>query len=393
MSYRAIYAYPWDLADDGVPAVAEAMQALGLDTITVAASYHAGKFLRPHGRSGKVYFPDDGTVYFQADRARYGTIAPEVNRLVDEQDVIREIADHGRLAVNAWLVLLHNSRLGALHPDATVRNAFGDGYIYSLCPSAPDARAYAVALCKDITDRYAVRGISLETPGFLPYAHGYHHEFAMLKLDPRLARQLALCFCPHCLRGAEAAGVDAARVRARVREDIDRQLDDDTDVPPDMAEGFWLADLAAGGELAKFLRWRCDVVTALVREIRAEVRADAEVAVIPSVARPTAGAWLEGSDLAGLAEAAGIIEACFYEPTVDRVRADVVDVRSRIGNAARLRGILRPGHPDLSSRADLAAAARALRESQVSEVAFYNYGHLRRQNLEWIPDALAVLRG
>ena len=37
-----------------------------------------------------------------------------------------------------------------------------------------------------------------------------------------------------------------------------------------MAEGFWLADLAAGGELAKFLRWRCDVVTALVREIRAD---------------------------------------------------------------------------------------------------------------------------
>ena len=54
MSYRAIYSYPWDLADEGVVAVIREVSALGIDTITIAGSYHAGKFLRPHGRSGKV---------------------------------------------------------------------------------------------------------------------------------------------------------------------------------------------------------------------------------------------------------------------------------------------------------------------------------------------------
>ena len=38
------------------------------------------------------------------------------------------------------------------------QNAFGDRYIYSLCPSAPEVREYAVALCKDVTDNYPVIG-------------------------------------------------------------------------------------------------------------------------------------------------------------------------------------------------------------------------------------------
>ena len=44
MSYRAIYAYPWDLADEGVVAVIrEPSAALGIDTVTIAGSYHAGQ--------------------------------------------------------------------------------------------------------------------------------------------------------------------------------------------------------------------------------------------------------------------------------------------------------------------------------------------------------------
>jgi hypothetical protein len=391
MSYRAIYAYAWDLADEGVSEVIGSVATLGIDTITVAGSYHAGKFLRPHGRNGRVYFPDDGTVYFNADLARYGAIAPVLNPLVAERDVLREITESRQVAANAWLVLLHNSRLGALHPQSTVTNAFGDRYVYSLCPSAPDARAYAVALCRDVTETYPVTGISIETPGFLPYAHGYHHEFAMVRSNTWLERCLGLCFCEHCVTASEAAGIDASRLKARVRDDVDACLAGDIDVPPDMAEAAWLSDVATDRALSSFLTWRCDVVTSLVREIRASVRADAIVAVIPSVARPTAGAWYEGSDLRGLAEATGFVEACFYESSADRVRADVHDTRRRMQGIGALRGILRPGFPDLESRGELIAAAQALHDAGISEVAFYNYGHLRRRNLSWIADALAVL--
>ena len=157
--------------------------------------------LRPHGKSGKVYFPEDGTVYFNADPSRYGAIKPVANSLLKKQDVLRELTNAGGMQVNVWLVLLHNTLLGMANPDAVVRNAFGDPYYYNLCPSAPAARAYAVGLAKDVTESYQLSGLSLEAPGFTPYAHGYHHAFALNKPNRWLDGKLGLCFCEHCVAG------------------------------------------------------------------------------------------------------------------------------------------------------------------------------------------------
>jgi hypothetical protein len=41
------------------------------------------------------------------------------------------------------MVVLRNTRLGEAYRDATVQNAFGDRYVYSLCLN-PQAREYAV---------------------------------------------------------------------------------------------------------------------------------------------------------------------------------------------------------------------------------------------------------
>ena len=114
----------------------------------------------------------------------------------------------------------------------------------------------------------------------------------------------------------------------------------------------------------------------MVAEIRGAVRQDAAISVIPSVARPTAGAWYEGSDLAALANAADYLEVCFYEPTVDRVRADLQDVVHRCGGTGKLRAILRPGHPDLTSRAAVAGAVDALVAGNPAECP--NCGELKR---------------
>ncbi len=305
--------------------------------------------------------------------------------------MLAELCNQTAMATNVWLVLLHNSRLGAEHPEATVANAFGDRYIYSLCPSAPEARAYAIGLARDVTETYPVSGVSLETPGFLPYAHGYHHEFALNRPNVWLDSQLGLCFCPHCLDGAKRAGIRAEALRARVAEDVEAYLASDVNFPADMAEAFWMADGRTDGDLAAFLDWRCSVVTSLVSEIRAVVRKDANVAVIPSVARPTAGAWYEGSDLAALAAAAGVIEACLYEPGAERIKADLFDVKRRLRGAGRLRGILRPAYPDLEDRAAFVAAMRALAAGGVREVAFYNWGHVRPRNFEAIAEGLAAM--
>lgn len=100
MSYRAIYTYAWDLVEEGIAESQQQFLALGLDTVTIAGSYHAGKFLRPQGRNGKVYFPEDGTVYFKTTPAYYGAIKPAANSILASNDVIAELAATKTMAVN-----------------------------------------------------------------------------------------------------------------------------------------------------------------------------------------------------------------------------------------------------------------------------------------------------
>lgn len=389
MAYRSVFSYAWDLADAGVATVIDDLRARHINTITLAAAYHAGKFLRPHGTSGRVYFPEDGTAYFPADASRYGEIKPVVNHLVADHDVLDACCRHTGIDTQAWLVLMHNSLLGQRHPGACVTNAFGDRYIYSLCPASPAAREYAVTLCTEVAERYPVTGLSLETPGYLPFEHGYHHEFSLVPQDAWLNNLLGLCFCPHCTSGAEADGIDAKGLKDRAAAAIDMWFAGDVAYPNDMASAFWTAQIATDPDLARFLQWRCRVVESLVSEIRASVRTDATISVIPSVARPTSGAWYEGSNLAGLRAVADHVEVCFYEPSVDRIRADLQDVTHRCGGTDKLRGILRPGAPDLTSREAVIDAVGALVSGGVADISFYNYGHLRRSSLDWMAEALA----
>lgn len=390
---RALFAYAWDVLEAGTDAIGREFAALGLDTVTLAGAYHAGKFIRPHGRDGKVYFPEDGTIYFHADPSRYGNIKPEANSLLEAADPFEALCRNGALTVNAWLVLMHNTLLGQRHPECTVQNAFGDRYVYSLCPAAPDVRAYALALCGDITERYPVTGISLESPGFLPYAHGYHHEFALIRQNVWLDNLLGLCFCRHCVDGASQAGVDMPALQARVQTQIESYLASDCDFEDDMATAIWQADLAGDVDLHGLMQWRCEVVTSLIAEIREAVRSDASIAVIPSVARPSAGCWYEGSALGDLGRAAGMLEVCFYESGPARIRDDLWDVRRRIDPGTKLKGVLRPGHPDLNSAGEVAAAVRLLAEAGLDGISFYNYGHLRPASLRWMADALTALDG
>ena len=389
--YHALYAYPWDVAEQPADAFAAELGGVGIDTLCLATAYHAGKFLRPHGVGGHVFFPEDGTVHCHVRPDRYGAIRPQESGVVAAGDPFGRFAARPDIAVTAWTVLLHNTRLGTAHPEACVRNAFGDAYPYSLCPANPDVQDYAVALCADIADRYPVRGLALETPGWLPYRHGYHHEVFLLGANPWLEAQLGLCFCAHCLAGAAASGVAAAALRARVAARVRAHLAAAQDTPADMAQHWLAADLAADAELGAYHRWRGGVVTALVRRIRAAVRADAEVFVIPSVQRPSALAWLEGSSLADLADAADGLELCLYEPDQARLAADFSEVRSRAGGA-RLRAILRPGPPDATSEANFAAKLAHLLAEGVDGLGFYNFGHYRRGHLGWIGRALAAAR-
>jgi hypothetical protein len=390
MTY-SIYLYPWDLAEEGVETVASRVRAAGLGGVRLAMSYHAGKFLRPHGPGGKVYFPEDGTVYFRPEPSRYGRIKPVQSRLAGEFGALEALAAEAPdLEVMAWTVCLHNTPLGMAYPDLVTRNAYGDPFWPNLCPSAGDARDYIVALCADIAERDGVKALALETPGWLPFAHGYHHEFALVELNPWVETLLGLCFCEHCRVRARGAGLDLDGLARRTRDAVDRFLGAEIAPTGAVARDWLAADLVADPELAAFLRWRCETVAALVREVRAAVRKEVEVRVIPSVQSPNALAWSEGSDLALLAAAADALEVPAYQTGPAAIRDDVFDVRRRAGEAARIGFILRPSYPNLRSATEVAEAVQVVRAAGPDGIAFYNYGHVRLQALDWIRDALAA---
>jgi hypothetical protein len=289
------------------------------------------------------------------------------------------------------VVCCNNTALGELYPGLTARNAFGDPYPYSLCPAHPAVRDFVVNLCADLADRYDLAGLALETPGWLPYDHGFHHEFALLPLDRFAKTLLALCFAESTRHAAHAAGIDADRLQARTRALLERSFAADLAVPDALATEWWLAEVVSDPEFAAFLNWRCRVVADLVAAVKAALPATTRLAVIPTVQRPPAACWLEGSDFALLAAAADALEVPAYQPSAEEAFLSAWHVRERAGADATLHFILRPGFPDLANGGETVAAALRLKEVGMAGLAFYNYGHLRLASLDRIKAALAVL--
>ena len=379
-NHTSLYCYPWDVAD--VDRFVDQARSLGMNGATLAVSYHAGKFLRPHAASGpRVVFPEDGVVYFEPDLARYGELKPQAHSDPAMRAVLPQLVANGGVAVHAWTVLLHNSRLGAAHPQYTARNAYGDGYLYSLCPMQQPVFDYAVALSADVAAR-GVASVVVETPGWLPYAHGYHHEFAQVRSNLWLDSMLGLCFCDACMAAGKAADIDMDGLRTRIRRDIDNYLDAPIDATPTQAAAWLAADLLEDDDLAALNRLRQRRVTQLVGAIRAAMPPQVQLSVVATVQRPTAQSWLEGVDLHALSGVADWLEIPFYEADAAAVGSDAWDCIRRIGAPDRIRAILRPGPPDLADGAQLPQALQGLWELGIRHFGFYNYGMLRRDRLQ-----------
>ena len=386
MNY-SVYAYPWNLSPEDYRIRLDEILALGLSGINLAVSYHAGKFIHPRSTRHRVYFPEDGVVYFRP-RAAYGRIKPVPSRLLGQGDLLNCLDGADGLSLNAWAVLLHNTRLGMRYTDVTVRNAFGNGYVYSLCPAHPEVRDYAVTLCSDLAEHYPVSSLLLETPGYLAYFHGYHHEFAQVQPDTWLEAWLALCFCEHCLDGAGRSGIDSRGLQRLAATTIDEYLCGSC-VSSKKTALTWLEnDVKANTELDAFLRWRCEVVTSLVGEIRAEVRKGVKVKVITTTQPSHRTSVLEGHDLLSLHDAADGLELPLYQPSVTATKAEAEYVIQQVGGAERAGAILRPGWPDMHSEEQVEDTLNSVEEMGFHDVSFYNYDMLRPLNLQWLENAL-----
>jgi len=392
--HLSMWTYPWDVQDLGADQVTADLMEAGLTTISLASAYHAGRFLQVRSPRRKTFYPEDGTIYFNPTPSRWSdrAIRPQVATLVVEGgDVLADLVrrrEAGGLRVSCWTVCLHNSRLGLQHPGAVTRNAFDEPSIFNLCPSHPDARAYVTTLVEDLSASYRPDVIELESPGFMGWAHDYHHEKDGLGLLPEDDLLLSLCFCPACLERAAQAGVDGTLARSTVRRWVEEAMT--RPVPrarwPDLlARG---VDAFVGHpDVYEYLLWRSEPVTSLLREMRDRTDPVTKLYLID-----LRDGWLGGSDLAAAARVCDGVILCAYDMAPDGVATLMREGRRIVGSDRFLGTGFRLFTPEMGGPEAIVDQTAAALGERCDGINYYNYGLVPKARLGWVGQALAGRR-
>jgi hypothetical protein len=392
--HLSMWTYPWDVQDQGLAALtADLSGRAGLNTVSLATSYHAGRFLQPRSPAQKAYFPEDGTVYFRPDETLWQgkAIRPLMARNVAERgdmlDALTKARAETGLKVSCWTVCLHNTRLGMLHPEDVTRNAFGNANHYNLCPSSPAARDYVVTLVRDITTNYKPDMLELESPNFMGFAHEYHHEMDGVGLNAEDDFLLSLCFCDHCTARAKKAGVPVEGARRTVARFIaelceravpERQFPDFPDAGIDAFRDH--------PDLHAFLSWRSEPVTSLIGEIKAAADPATRIVLID-----LKDGWLGGVDLAAVGRLCDGAILCCYDMTPEAV-GDVIRTGRALLGPDRFLGLgLRVFYPEVDGPDILAARTKSAVDAGADGVNFYNYGLIPAKRLDWVREAVAAI--
>ena len=234
-----IYAHPWDLRALSAHGGLQRLADLGFRDVALAVSYHAGRWLTPWQPGSKVRFLEDGTVHYRP-RADYGRLQPLPSSEVRDGepsplDWLCEHAQRHGLRARAWAVLTHNTRLGELHPDCCVQNAYGDAYTYSLCHGNAHVQRHAQAMVEDLRAHRGLHAIELEAIGSLGHRHSSHHDKNSFPTDAFVDVLMSACFCGSCVEAMATMKVESAplghdaiaALRRKVRELLDARFEED----------------------------------------------------------------------------------------------------------------------------------------------------------------------
>jgi len=392
---QAIWVYPWDVLDDS--AAADEIALLGIGRASVAACYHTTRALLPHNPRRKLLFAEHAAAYFPLDPARYAglRLRPAPASWVSEADPFGAALDALKRAgqrVNAWTVVLHNSRLGRKNRGLVLQNAFGDRYTYALCPAQPEVQAYAAALIADLVHRYPIDGLELEACGYMGVDHLSHHDKIGMRLDLLHRYLLSVCFCDACRKAIAGEGLDAEHIRVLVVDELnaffrgESFLADDPDVVDER-----LADLLGAEQWQALGKARDNVTFTLLDAVLATLpkATRPEVIISAGSSRHQTGACI-GANLAGLASRVeGLLVALFGE-TETSAQAHVARMVQVAAGQARLVAGVRAFWPDTSAASDLVRRVQALKEAGAGGFRYYHYGICPRPALVWIAEAARI---
>jgi hypothetical protein len=260
------FVYPWDVVGD--PVAPDLLAGLGVGQVTLASAYHSTRALTPRHPRHRIVTAEYAAVLYPPDGDRWAGrgLRPYEAGEWAPGDAYGEAADAlagAGLEVHSWVVLAHNSRMGAEHPETSVVNAYGDRYPWAPCIAQPDVRTHLVELAVEAAVRPGAAGTELESCGWYGFAHLHAHDkTAGVALGDREQYLISLCFCRSCREGYGEEGADPDALAAAVRGAL---------------EPVWAG--VAAGSLGAFeapaLAWRLRCARALQEAAVAAVRAAA----------------------------------------------------------------------------------------------------------------------
>lgn len=388
----ALYVHPFDLralADHGG---LTRLRDLGFSELSIATSYHDGRWLTPWNPDRRVRFLEDGCVHFRPT-GDYGELVPRPSSEVPAEgpsplERLCEEALGLGLKTRAWTVFGHNTQFGTAAPHLSVENAHGDRYPYALCPAQPAVRSYHAQLVRDLARHEGLGVIELEALGQMGIQHSSHHDKKSFTPKGLLAFALSACFCDACLRLHRELGQDGEGHRAAVRGFVDAVTTDaDAMNPPAAPLDDPSLDDAQRAWVEAVLAVRRRSVEAVASEVVAASGACARaVQVHPD-------RWFTGSQLS-VASAAAFpagderVFTCYGEgPAEIESVLDHVESKATAGSPRRL--CIWPKAPQFACDEDL-MRVRALCEGRaVDSIAVYHLGLLPWRTVERVAKILA----
>ena len=269
------FVYPWDI--NGDPEAARRTAGLGVEQVTLASAYHSTRALTPrHPRHRVVTAEHAAVLYPPGDRWEGRDPRPYAAGDWAPGDAFGQAAEAlagAGLDVHTWVVLAHNSRLGAERPDTSVVNAYGDRYPWAPCIAQPATRAYLVDLAAEAAVRPGASGTELESLGWYGLAHLHAHDkTAGVGLGDAGQYLMSLCFCPSCRAGYDRQGLDPEELAGDIRRALE-PLWRGAGAPDD---GWATVEKLLGTRTATATRaWRDGVARTLQEDAVAAVRAQA----------------------------------------------------------------------------------------------------------------------
>ncbi|OON73976.1 hypothetical protein [Streptomyces tsukubensis] len=313
------FVYPWDVIGD--PDAAARIAGLGVHQATLASAYHSTRALTPRHPGHRVVTAEHAAVLYPQDEDRWRgrAVRPYPAGEWAPGDAYGEAAralSAAGLDVHTWVVLAHNSRLGAEQPDTSVVNAYGDRYPWAPCIAQPATRSYLADLAAEAAVRPGAGGTELESCGWYGLAHLHGHDkIAGVPLGDAAQYLMSLCFCPSCRTGYADHGLDADVLAADVRRALEPLWRSEGPADEGMATvRALLGEETAPATLAHRVRAARELQESAVAAVRAAAPAGFQVLLHADPAPHHCGANVGVDPAHILAVADGVVVPCTGGP-------------------------------------------------------------------------------